>query len=167
MIGYTDDTRERVYLTNATFDALFTVLADAPRIMPAAQYNTLSAALSDAYMPDPLSDSPQEKWYRNQDGSTFCCQVSSVTLKDDQGKAMICLSTLQDITERKHVEQALRDSEAKFRNFFEHGGVPYTLAIHQEDLGERSFTYLYNDAFAHLVAKLPFLMTLIHIQRIL
>lgn len=165
MISYTDATRKNVRLdTNAAFDTLFagTVLADAPTVMSARHYRRLSMSLKHVAndlspsSQDPLASSPQEKRYFNRDGTYFWCQVSSVSLKDDRGRSLVCLSTLQDITERKRAEQALRDSEAKFRNFFEHSSVPYTLAIHEGHPDEGNFVYLYNKAFAQLVANTAF-----------
>jgi PAS domain S-box-containing protein len=160
MISYINAERNTLRLdTNAAFNALFagTVLADAPNEISVTAYGVLEAALhNQTRPPNPLAPSPQEKCYFNQDGSYFWCQVSSVSLHDDQGRSIACLSTLQDITERKRAEQALRESEAKFRNFFEHSSVPYTLTIHERNPYEDNFVYVYNNAFAQLVANTTF-----------
>jgi len=58
-----------------------------------------------------------ETVHRRKDGSTFPCEVSTRSAEID-GQQLI-ISTVRDITERKRAEQALRDSEERFRLFTE------------------------------------------------
>jgi len=56
-----------------------------------------------------------ESWQRRRDGEkrllAWWCRV----LKDETGEAIGSLSTARDITEKKHTEEALRESEANYR----------------------------------------------------
>ena len=53
------------------------------------------------------------------DGTRFPSELSSALVKDASGKAVAIINVLRDITERKQAEQALRQSEHRFRNYFE------------------------------------------------
>ena len=55
--------------------------------------------------------------YRRKDGTTFPTEVSARML--DYGGEMILVANVRDITERKQVEEALRESEERFRSVFE------------------------------------------------
>ncbi len=52
-----------------------------------------------------------------QDGSTFCANVN-VNIIDLEGQRIL-LTMLEDITERKHTQNALRESEGRFRRLAE------------------------------------------------
>jgi PAS domain S-box-containing protein len=58
-----------------------------------------------------------ELTYRRKDGSTFSGEVTSNMLTDLDGTAMISL-IVRDIGERKVAEEALKESEAKYRSLF-------------------------------------------------
>jgi len=60
-----------------------------------------------------------EKRYVRQDGTSIWAIVSSSLIHDAQGQPMYFVSEMQDITERKRAELALRDSEEKYRQLFE------------------------------------------------
>jgi len=55
-----------------------------------------------------------------KDGSTFDVEITGKNF-EYEGKT-IRVSALRDITKRKNAEQALRDSESKFREVFENAG---------------------------------------------
>lgn len=60
-----------------------------------------------------------EKRYLHRDGREVCCQVSSSLVRDGSGAPQYFISQLEDITERRRMEVALREAEKKYRHFFE------------------------------------------------
>jgi PAS domain S-box-containing protein len=54
-----------------------------------------------------------EKRYLRKDGAMIWGQVSSNWIYDPAGKPLYALAVIQDITDRKQIEAALRESEAK------------------------------------------------------
>ncbi|OFX41167.1 MAG: hypothetical protein A2X03_02235 [Bacteroidetes bacterium GWA2_40_15] len=56
-----------------------------------------------------------ESWQRRRDGEKRLLAWYCRVLKDDSGNVMGALSSALDITERKHTEEALSESEAKYR----------------------------------------------------
>ena len=63
------------------------------------------------------------------DGKTIWLRTSKVPLRDDHNEIIGVLGMYDDITERKHLEEQVRQREAKYRAVFEHvGDVIYLLA---------------------------------------
>jgi PAS domain S-box-containing protein len=68
---------------------------------------------------------------KRKDGTVFPTEHSVMPLEDEQGKRMGWLSVVRDITERKRAEEALRESEEKFRTIFE--SVPISMIVIDKD----------------------------------
>jgi len=64
------------------------------------------------------------------DGSEFPIELSTAVLRDASGKPIGHVSIASDITERKKAEEALRESEEKFRTFTE--SAPVAMMIYQD-----------------------------------
>jgi PAS domain S-box-containing protein len=56
-----------------------------------------------------------------KDGTRFPAELSSALVRDAVGKPVGIVSVLRDISERKAADQALRQSERRFRSYFEQG----------------------------------------------
>lgn len=63
----------------------------------------------------------------HKNGSPIDVSVSISAIRDHQGKVIGVSKIIRDITEQKHTESALKDSEAQFRTLFEVSPIPMAL----------------------------------------
>ncbi len=82
---------------------------------------------------------PQVKEYplQRKDGRAFWGEVSSAPLRDEAGRSIGLLLVIRDVSERKRVEAALRESEEKYRLIAEN--TAETISVLDLDL---KFTYV-------------------------
>jgi PAS domain S-box-containing protein len=77
------------------------------------------------------SYSAMEVWHMHKDGSVFPMLMNGVVIKDDRGKPLYIAATAIDITESKKMNDALQESEQKYRTTFEHTGT--AMIVIEED----------------------------------
>ena len=68
-----------------------------------------------------------QKRYVHKDGRLIWVHVRATVVRDAQGNAEGTFSTIEDITQRKATEQALRESEARFRAAFANSSLPMSI----------------------------------------
>lgn len=70
-----------------------------------------------------------EKRYIRRDGSVVFVNLSGSALRDAAGEALCYIAIVEDISERKAAEEAVRHSEQRFRSVFQHAatGIAVTL----------------------------------------
>lgn len=66
-----------------------------------------------------ISTYEHEKRYVRKDGSVFWVYLTVTPFRDATGRPKYFVSTTQDITHRKNMEQALQESEQKFKAIFD------------------------------------------------
>ena len=69
--------------------------------------------------------------YMRKDGTTFPCLINDAILEDKDGRVIGIRSTIQDITEHKQAEEALRESEEFSASLLEHSPNPI-LVLNQD-----------------------------------
>jgi PAS domain S-box-containing protein len=80
-----------------------------------------------AHCPGHVPDSENQpvrtetEWQRS-DGSSFWVRLTAVALRDGQGKIAGYIKMVEDITERRLLQQQLASSEARYRALFEKSG---------------------------------------------
>jgi PAS domain S-box-containing protein len=76
---------------------------------------------------DPPQPITQELEVYRKDGSSYWSETTFTLILDKQGKLVGILGSGRDVTERKRAEQALRESEERFRTFIEQSAEAVSL----------------------------------------
>jgi len=61
----------------------------------------------------------EEVWHKRKDDTIFLSLMNGTLIKDENGEPLFMAATAIDITEHKKAEEALRESEEKYRDLFE------------------------------------------------
>jgi PAS domain S-box-containing protein len=69
----------------------------------------------------------KELWLKKKDGSLFVGSVSAVAVRDKQGHVKYYDGIIDNITERKRAEEALKESEIKYRTLIDMTGTGYLI----------------------------------------
>ncbi|NOX90245.1 MAG: PAS domain S-box protein [Calditrichaeota bacterium] len=68
-----------------------------------------------------------ELWNKRKDGSEFLIELQTSVVRDERGNTVALIGVARDITEKKEVERALKESEEKFKILFEFAPDAYYL----------------------------------------
>lgn len=68
-----------------------------------------------------------EKRYLRRDGSPLWAELHTTAIRNAAGEVVAALGQIQDITDRKTAETALRESEELFRAVFDHAPIGFTI----------------------------------------
>src|SRR5664280_1845347 len=70
-----------------------------------------------------------ESAWNKRNGNTLFVRESAKAVKDADGQLLYFDGTVEDITDRKKTEEALRESEDKFKYVFDHSLIPKSITL--------------------------------------
>ncbi|MHA2232592.1 MAG: PAS domain S-box protein, partial [Candidatus Hodarchaeales archaeon] len=90
-----------------------------------------------------------EQPYKRKDNKQIWGRVNASLARDDDGRPLFAISMLEDITDHKRAEEALRESEERFRTIFQKSNEGIVLVEITEE-GHLSYFIEANEAFCQL-----------------
>lgn len=107
MVGYSRRELRKMFFTN------FTHPEDVD--LDLKEYEEMKAGLRESFN--------AEKRYLRKDGRPIWVNLTVSLVRDEEGEPKFTVGVVRDITEHKRVDEALGESEKRFRQFFEHNPV--------------------------------------------
>ena len=101
MLGYTEEELKGLSIVDITFP----------------EDRQISQEKLDALTKGTINSYRIENRYVTKDGSLLWADISMSAIRDSDGHHTATIGVISDITERKDAEEALRESEERFRNF--------------------------------------------------
>jgi len=89
-----------------------------------------------------------EKRYIRKDSSICLGIVRSGLVRDERGRPQLLVGAIEDVTERKKVKEALRESEQRYRRLFEDAPIMYVITRNEQGV---PFISDCNEMFLHSV----------------
>jgi PAS domain S-box-containing protein len=126
MLGYTDEELQHLTYRDLT---------------PAAWHEMETRIVTEQVLPRGYSD-VYEKEYRRKDDTIFPVELRTFLLRDAAGQPAAMWAIVRDITARKRAEEALRQSEARFRSIFNSNVVGLALWNPQGELLDANQRFL-------------------------
>lgn|GEM_PF-1877761 len=102
----------------------------------------------------------RECWRRRKDGQLFWANVLLTAIRDDQGRLQGFSKVIRDITERREIEERLRDSEERFRSAFENSAIGMAL------VGLDGMWQRVNDALGRFIGYPPEVLRNTHFREV-
>ncbi len=114
-------------LSAGTVDEQVIGLPAAQLLSPWPEVVAALAAGAEARL-ETIREGPEQRWYfieqYRKDGSTVWVEISMKTMRDDEGNLTGFIGVSRDITERKRVQDELRESEERYRRLVDMSPEP-------------------------------------------